>query len=456
MEGTTGAPSPEKRGKAASCDSGRAKAPSASMLQYAVARYTMDFFTDVKSRLGEELLSDLMHDLKAVIEAGCEKEERILKEYPEGFDVLIRFAGRSRTDRRIREWFNSLKTVFKGFGGADAISFSGGVYELAGAFRPAQIEKYAERAAFAQSFGRISGNPFVRYYCNEDFQIRRRYRRLESQIGAAIGERQLQVYLQPQYSLFTRKIAGAEALVRWNHPRLGLIMPDDFIPLFERDHFIIDMDFYVLEECCKILRRWHSSGFPCVPISVNFSRLHAATDDFLPRFLAMIETYRIRPDEIRVEWTESAFAEGNEPVSRLARQLRSKKFLIAMDDFGAGYSSLNSLPELPVDVIKLDKRFLQFEKDDSRRRCFLQRVIMTANALQYTVLAEGVEFPWQSELLEQMGCEYIQGFLYGRPLPIPDYEDLVRSQENGGQETGSKPPGSYAEEMEPAEAGHVG
>ena len=251
---------------------------------YSVVRYMVDFFPDTRKLLGKYYLSALLQKLRKILEAGFACGERILQVFPDGFDILILYAGRKDTDEKIGKWSHQFGVVLKSMGIAGMVSLSAGVSNGIKTSESAGLENAVNEAAFARLFGQLGQNPFVRYYCDKDYQAQRRQRRLELEIRTALQEHQFQVYLQPQYQLNELKIVGTEALVRWEHPKLGLIPPDQFIPFMEQDRFILQLDFYMLEECCKILQKWRLNGFPHVPISVNFSRLHAATDNFLQSF----------------------------------------------------------------------------------------------------------------------------------------------------------------------------
>ncbi len=398
--------------------------PSAAA-RHAMVRYTMDFFPEIKNRMGDNLFDFLLHRLKIIMTDGFEADERIVTMRPDGYEAFVRFPGKKELDDRIGSWAHRFGEVLAGLRMPYGVSLSAGVCEVEEAADLSRPGEYSEKAAFAQVYGQLGSNPFVRYFSADDYQAFRRRRYLETQIPDAVREHQLQIYLQPQYALADRKIVGAEVLLRWNHPDLGFLLPNDFIPLLESDHFIIPIDFYVLEECCKILRRWHAENFRCVPLSVNFSRLHASTDDFVPRFLSVTEKYGILPGELQLEWTESAFSDQDVKVCRIAEQMRSRGYKIAMDDFGSGYSSLNALTSLPVDIVKWDKKFMDFPEGDRQRRYFLKQMMQVADKLRYTVIAEGVESAWQARLLQKIGCKYVQGFLYSRPVPPAACEKMI-------------------------------
>lgn len=392
---------------------------------YAVVRYTVDFYPDTKKTVGIVSLSALLHELHGVIEADCSANERILWEYPEGFDILLSFTGRSELDERIYKWSSRFHEILSSFGTPHVFSLSAGVSGAMDLSESAKLADYANQAAFARNFGQLEGNPFVRYYVDANYQMLRRQRQIEEQICAAWPESQFQVYLQPQYELDRKKIVGAEALVRWNEPERGLIMPDEFIPVLEKNRCITKLDFWMFEECCKILWKWDRTGCRSVPLSVNFSQVDADQKDFVSHFISIAEKYEIPPCLLCLEWTESAFSKKDGQVIQIAEQLHEKGYQIAVDDFGTGYSSLNILADLPVDIIKWDKKLLDFRSNNQQRWLLLSQIMNLSKKLGFKVIAEGVETQWQAALLQQIGCKYVQGYLFAKPLPWEDCEEAI-------------------------------
>ena len=230
------------------------------------------------------------------------------------------------------------------------------------------------------------------------------------------------VYLQPKVQLGTGKMIGAEALVRWRHPELGMISPAEFIPVFEKNGFIYSLDMYVCRKACEILERWKATGMHGIPIAVNVSRMDIYHGDLPEQFGKLIETYGLKPQDLHLEITESAYISDSQQLLAVVERLRDSGFVVEMDDFGSGYSSLNMLSELPVDVLKLDLKFLRTGTDAGRRHRIMQAVIDLAHTLHLLVIAEGVETKEESLLLEEMGCQYAQGYYYGRPVPENEFE----------------------------------
>ena len=243
----------------------------------------------------------------------------------------------------------------------------------------------------------------------------------------ALAEHQFSVFFQPKHDVRSNKTGGAEALVRWTHPELGFISPGDFIPIFERSGFITDLDLYVWEEVCQELRRCIDSGLPVVPISVNASRLDFDVRGLTQTLAELADRYDIDHSLLHVEITETAYSENPDAVINTLRKLRALGFATELDDFGAGYSSLASLNILPLDIMKLDMSLVRQATllNDFR---IVESMITLAQLLDLRTVVEGVETEEQARHLTEIGCDYIQGFFFSKPLPRDEFEDyLARS-----------------------------
>ncbi len=242
---------------------------------------------------------------------------------------------------------------------------------------------------------------------------------------AAITERQYLMYLQPKYSISKNEIIGAEALVRWKHPERGMIYPDQFIPIIEENGFIRKVDYYIWEEACRFIRRCQDEGLGDCPISVNVSRAHLRDNECIMMLDDMITKTGIPRKLLELEITETV---DDQQVSSKAFQLKEEGFTLLMDDFGSGYSSLNILLETPFDVIKLDKKFMENMMVSAKGRLILEQVVSMANRLGLGLLAEGVETKEQVELLQNIGCDQVQGYYYAKPMAAEDFFTLLKKQ----------------------------
>ena len=241
----------------------------------------------------------------------------------------------------------------------------------------------------------------------------------------AVANHEFVVWYQPQYNHANRKIVGVEALVRWK--REGqFISPAEFIPLFEQNGFIYKLDKYVWETVCKDISKWIDEGNEPIPVSVNISRKDILHDDFIDTLRNLLARYRIDYKYMRLEITESAFAEETGLITKKANELIRLGFVVEIDDFGSGYSSLNTLKDVPASVLKLDMRFFEQTSNVQRAGLVIESTIRMAKWLGMSVIAEGVEEEAQADFLKSIGCHYIQGYYYAKPMPKEDFELLMK------------------------------
>ena len=293
-----------------------------------------------------------------------------------------------------------------------------------------KVDAMLDRAILAQSI--IKGSYTKKYnYYTEDLR-KEMLGELEivGMMAPALEERHFIVYYQPQYSHSTGALVGAEALVRWKHPERGLISPGVFIPIFEKKGFITRLDLYVFEEVCAFIRRSLDQDHRVVPVSSNFSR----QDIYMPDFVEQLEEIRMKYDVpveyLRIEITESAAVDNPKYTNEIIRKLHDCGYIVEMDDFGSGYSSLNVLKDIDLDMIKLDMLFMSRETESARGDIILKSIVRMAEWLDMPVIAEGVEHVEQADFLGSIGCDCIQGYLYSKPLPEEEYIEKINSMEN--------------------------
>ncbi len=247
----------------------------------------------------------------------------------------------------------------------------------------------------------------------------------------AIEHNEFKVYLQPKINIFSEKIYGAEALVRWIENDGKMIYPNEFIPLFEQNGFIVHVDIHILKCVCRQIKLWLQAGYKIVPISVNFSRMHLQNPNFVDELKAICDSYGDIRQYIEVELTESATTENVDDLAHVLKELHEAGFSIAIDDFGAGYSSLGMLKNFTVDCLKLDKSFFDENKDDSRGDIVVDGIIKIAKTLGMKIVAEGIETADQIEFLKSIKCEIVQGYYYAKPMPLSEFEQsYMREYEN--------------------------
>jgi EAL domain-containing protein (putative c-di-GMP-specific phosphodiesterase class I) len=247
----------------------------------------------------------------------------------------------------------------------------------------------------------------------------------------ALENHEFKVFLQPKMNMFTDKVIGAEALVRWFKPDGTMVSPGEFIPIFEENGFVTHLDFEMLRQVLEMQQHRLQEGKPIVNISVNFSRKHQENQVYLNRLDELMAQYDVPAKSLEIEITESVFMQDLAPLIDSICQLKKRGFSVSIDDFGAGYSSLNVLSRVKADIVKLDRQFLldvEMEKDNFSSE-FLQLLINMIKKLGFNVLAEGVETAEQVTLLKNAGCRFAQGFYYARPMPINEFLEFLDRHE---------------------------
>ena len=262
----------------------------------------------------------------------------------------------------------------------------------------------------------------------------------------AIDEEQFKVYLQPKFNVQSDEpvLSGCEALVRWQHPELGLISPGVFIPLFENNGLIQELDMYVWRESAKCIARWKAEHGFSVPISVNVSRIDMYDPGLVPTIQKILRDQDISYDDLHIEITESAYTQESDQIIETAQRLRKLGLNIEMDDFGTGYSSLNMLSSLPIDALKLDMQFIRSAFSESGDTRMIEVIIDIADYLKVPVIAEGVETLDQLHSLKALGCDIVQGYYFSKPVPSEEFDAFIidakkqaEAAKDGGQKSAS-------------------
>ena len=301
-----------------------------------------------------------------------------------------------------------------------------GIYEIKD--RTVPVEQMCDRALLA---GDSIKGQYHRNFAIYDDALRGKMLREKAITDAmekALEEEQFIVYFQPKYNLNEECMVGAEALVRWIHPEWGFMSPGEFIPLFEKNGFIPQLDQYIWEQVCIQLRAWKEKEIPLLPISVNVSRADVYQIDLVDTLMNITRKYGIEPEYLHLEITESAYAENPAQIIGTVNRLRELGFIIEMDDFGSGYSSLNMFSQMKMDILKLDMKFIQNEMTKPVDQSVLNYVISMSHGMGLRVVAEGVETREQMERLKEFGCDCVQGYYFAKPMPVAEYEQLLKKQ----------------------------
>lgn len=252
---------------------------------------------------------------------------------------------------------------------------------------------------------------------------------LEANMEHALLNEEFKVYIQPKVDIRTGKIVAGEALIRWLDPLHGLISPGRFIPLFEKNGFLEKVDFYTYGVVCKYLKKWEALGMDEICISFNVSPTYILKKEFVKKLENVIKSYDVCPKQLEAEILESSFANNTEHLVSIIQNLHAFGLRIAMDDFGSGYSSLNMLKELPIDTLKIDQGFfVKEEKYKQKSEKIVALIIEMAKQLQMEIIVEGIETQEQLDSIKQNGCHIVQGFYFYKPMPIDEFEDLLKQE----------------------------
>ena len=289
------------------------------------------------------------------------------------------------------------------------------------------IERRFDRAKMAADQGRNTYEQTISYYDTKLHASHLYAEQLLEDFQEALKQGQFQVYYQPKYDIRpeTPALASAEALIRWKHPKLGMISPGVFIPLLEDNGLIQQLDRYVWREAAAQVRRWKERFNVSVPVSVNVSRIDIHDPGLIGTFKTIIEENELSTSEFRLEITESAYTDNSIGIIDTVKQLRVFGFSVEMDDFGSGYSSLNMLSTLPIDALKLDMKFIRTAFTGRKDTRMIELIIDIAAYLKVPVIAEGVETEEQLTTLKKLGCDYVQGYYFSRPVPPEEFESFI-------------------------------
>lgn len=307
---------------------------------------------------------------------------------------------------------------------ADNLPVKLGVYEITD--RSVPVEMMCDRAVWVVDAVKGIYDQYVAVYDDKIRDLLLREQAITDAMETALSEKQFTVYFQPKHSLNDDSMIGSEALVRWIHPEWGFMSPGEFIPLFEKNGFIRHLDEYVWESVCRKLSEWKKKGYTIVPVSVNVSRADIYQSHLVETFCRLIGKYDVDPAYLHLEITESAYTENPEQIISTVEELRNKGFIIEMDDFGSGYSSLNMLSQMSLDILKLDMKFIRYEMSKPIEQSLLHDIINMAHRLHLKVVAEGVETIDQKDRLRSMNCDYAQGYFYAKPTAADEYEKLLQ------------------------------
>ena len=399
-------------------------------LNYYVIAVDLDKFKVINDLYGYENGDKVIAFLARMLKLGLEEGDYITRSNADNF-VIMKYA---KEKDKISEYLQNVYSYVDETLVRRKIHYrmllKAGIYPVGK--DDTNISNVIDKANIAKkNIGQIHTSTYS-FYSEEMRQKNIEDKQLENDMEEALVKKQFCIYLQPQIDLQTKKIVSAEALVRWEHPEKGMIPPFKFIPLFENNGFVTKLDMFVWEEAIKTIIRWRENNQRMVPIAINLSRVDVEQEGCVERLLEMMEYYSLAPDWVKTELTESVCSKEDAVIMKKMQQLKDYGFKIAVDDFGSGYSSLHLLKTMPIDILKIDKSFLDISIDmDVRDEIVIRDVVEMGKHLNLQIIVEGVETQEQSEFLEAIGCDIVQGYYYGKPMTIKEFEEELRKDYEG-------------------------
>ena len=394
---------------------------------YALVYTNIVKFKVMNEQFGRNTCDIILRELYGFISKCLGEEECMGRMAGDNFCILLEYENDQEIVEKFKVWFTEAEQYVISYNPAwvlPVVEF--GIYMIEN--DELTFNQMIDRAQLALKESTLFINNKMRYAIYDDNVRRKLFRekQLEDMMEDAMKSHEFQVYLQPKYNVQDETIGGAEALTRWKSSIEGMIFPDEFIPLFEKNGFIIQLDLWVFEEVCKHVRKWIDNGLEPMTISINCSKVHLKDSDFLREYRRIASEYNIPRGLLEIELTESIVMEDEEGLTDVINQIHEAGFSCSMDDFGSGYSSLNLVQTIPVDTLKIDKIFFRKDgTDEKRMEAVVSNIISMAKALDMTTVAEGVEYPDQVKMLKKYDCDLIQGYVFAKPMPIVDFEKLA-------------------------------
>jgi len=393
---------------------------------WAVIVFDIDKFKFINDRLGYEEGNRMLERLYKTISDHLEPYETYARISDDNFACTVKNGSDSELENR-------LNNIFAEFDRRNSLFVSYPVLFSAGVCRLGQcVDRYdmvdfnvaIDRCNIAKKTIKGRHSNAIAFYDGKMHDNALREKDFENVMPTALKEHEFMCYIQPKYGTNSRHIEGGEALIRWNSKEFGFVFPDQFIPISEKNGFVVELDFFILEEVCKAMRRWIDKGITPVVISVNQSRMHLNNDDYIWRLREIVDKYGIPYEYIELELTESVFTENADLMLKIMQKLHDIGFKLSIDDFGSGYSSLNMLKDIPADVVKIDREFFNGTVNSQKGRAVISTVVDLAKNLDMQVISEGVETVEQVDFLQDIECHMVQGYFFAKPMPIKEFEEL--------------------------------
>lgn len=395
-------------------------------LKYALFYVDFSDFKYINDVFGYANGDDLLKHYAALLIKDKQHDELVGRINADNFIILRHYNNRTELTKRQAAVDAAIRDYMRSHLDRQALSICCGICCLEDVDEKLSLNELLNRANFARKM--VKNGHELNNYCFYDESIRQHLleeKSIESGMEEALNSRQFEVYYQPKVFMRTEEIAGSEALVRWRTKKGTMLMPDQFIPVFEKNRTIPQLDQYVFEAVCMWIRTLLDEGKPALPVSINVSRLQFCNADFVEIYAGIKNRYAIPDNLLEIEFTESVLFDNWERLTLIVDQLHASGFTCSIDDFGKGYSSLGMFKNLNVDVLKIDALFFQNLVAEEKDRLLAESIIQLVRQFGVKTVAEGIETREQIEILKHMRCDYIQGYVYYKPMPQKEYEKLL-------------------------------
>ena len=394
-------------------------------LNYYLISVDVDQFKLINDLFGYEQGDNVISYLAKMMQENLGKDSYISRSNADCFVILKKASQLSEIELYLQKIFDAVEYDMYRIDDEYRLILKAGVYKIME--DDYVLSSIIDKAAMAKKNMELGHESAYGLYSEAMRQKAIDEKRMENEMEKALETGQFKVYLQPQVDLQTKKIVSAEALVRWIDPEKGVIPPFKFIPFFEKNAFVCKVDYYVWEEVIRMLARWNNNQQIMVPISINLSRVDIQKMGMIEELMTLFEKYSVEAKWVKAELTESVCLENDKIIMDKMEILKSHGLKIAIDDFGSGYSSLRMLKEMPIDILKIDKSFLEYNGEmQEKDEILIRDVVELGKHLHMQIVTEGVETLEQSDFLEAIGCDIAQGYYYGRPMPIEEFEVVLK------------------------------
>lgn len=381
---------------------------------------------------GEEIANKLLKQIIICINERCQNNEFCCRQSGDHFVILFHNDSINLIKKRLFELANYIRSEFSKEYITSPFYFHFGVYEILE--DDIDINLAFKKTQYTSNDLKRLSKDDVSFYQEEVFQKELYDLQIEKEFNNSLQAEHFKAYIQPKVNLKTGRVNSGEILTRWHHPKYNIISPGDFIPVYEKNGMLESLDFYIFKKALKQIYDWNIRFGIKINISINVSRTYIFNEGYVTKLINLVKECKVDPKQVEIEITETTALNHKEELIKILKKLKKYDFKVALDDFGSGYSSLNILKDLPIDVVKIDQEF--FRTNDythARGHIIIEEVIELCHKLNLEVVAEGVETVEQKDFLVEHNCDFIQGYYYYKPMLLKEFEKLIIINEDNAQ-----------------------